>query len=219
MAIWLKQSTATTLLLGPFVDKTDGFTPETGLTVNQAAVLLWKEGGTTLAQKNDATAATHRSNGLYTCPVDTTDTNTLGLLSVHVQDAGALPVRQDYFVVPATVYDAVKGGTGNGLRSEVITISGSTTAADRLEAGALVSVPGTVDTTANAVTATTLESDDITSAVADLYNGRLLVITSGTNAGAVTRITDYALVGGRGKFTFDSLGSLVPANNDTFLVI
>ena len=219
MATWLKQSTATTLLLGPFVDETDGVTAETGLTINQAVVLLWKEGGTTLAQKNESTAATHRSNGLYTCPVDTTDTNTLGLLTVSVAASGALPVRQDYFVVPAAVYDAVKGGTGNGLRAEIITISGSTTAADKLEAGALASVVGTVDTTANAVTATTFESDDVTSAPADLYNGRILIITSGTNAGATTRITDYALVSGRGRFTFDSLGSLVPSNNDTFIIL
>jgi hypothetical protein len=207
-----------TIVLGPFVDSTDGVTPETGLTVNQAAVRLSKNGAA-FAQKNDATSATHGENGYYLCPLNATDTNGAGVLTVAVAATGALPVRQDYMVLPAAAYNALVAGTGNGLRAEVITISGSTTAADRLEAGALVSVPGTVDTTANAVTATTLESDDITNAVADIYNGRLLVITSGTNAGAVTRITDYALVSGRGKFTFDSLGTLVPANNDTFLVI
>lgn len=107
----LKQSTATTLLLGPFVDSTDGVTAETALTISQADVLLWKEGGTTLAQKNEATTCTHRSNGLYTCPINTTDTNTLGLLSVNVAASGALPVRHDYTVVPANVYDSLVLGT------------------------------------------------------------------------------------------------------------
>jgi hypothetical protein len=108
---WLKQSTATTLLLGPFLDETDGKTAETALTLSQSDVLLWKEGGTTLAQKNESTSCTHRSNGLYTCPIDATDTGTLGVLSVSVHESGALPIRQDYLVVPANIYDALVAGT------------------------------------------------------------------------------------------------------------
>lgn len=115
----LKQSTATTLLLGPFVDETDGKTAETALTISQADVLLWKEGGTTLAQKTEATSCTHRSNGLYTCPIDATDTDTLGILTAAVHEAGALPVRHDYFVLPANAYDALKAGSGVGLRADV----------------------------------------------------------------------------------------------------
>lgn len=107
----LKQSTATTLLLGPFVDSTDGVTAETALTIAQADVRLWKEGGTTAAQKNESTTCTHRENGYYTCPVNTTDTNTLGVLSVMVAESGACPIRQDYLVVPANIYDAWVLGT------------------------------------------------------------------------------------------------------------
>ena len=36
MTTWLKQSTATDVELGPFVDDTDGKTAETGLTISQA---------------------------------------------------------------------------------------------------------------------------------------------------------------------------------------
>lgn len=113
----LRQSTAATLLLGPFLDETDGKTAETALTISQADVLLWKQGGTTLAQKNESTSATHRSNGLYTVPIDTTDTNTLGVLSVSVHESGALPVRQDYTVLPAVVWDEMfDAGFAYGLR-------------------------------------------------------------------------------------------------------
>jgi hypothetical protein len=108
----LRQSTAATLLLGQFLDDTDGKTAETALTISQADVLLWKEGGTTLAQKNEATSCTHRSHGLYTCPVDTTDTNTLGILSVSVIETGALPIRQDYRVVTADEWDRKYTVTG-----------------------------------------------------------------------------------------------------------
>lgn len=109
---YLKQSTAATLLLGPFLDDADGKTAETALTISQADVLLWKQGGTTLAQKNESTSCTHRSNGLYTCPVDTTDTNTLGILSVSVAESGALPIRHDYAVVAASVWDELHDTVG-----------------------------------------------------------------------------------------------------------
>lgn len=207
-----------TIVLGPFVDDTDGKTAETALTIAQAAVRLSKNGAA-FAQKNDATGCTHMENGYYSCPLNATDLNTAGVLTVAVAASGALPVRQDYTVLLAAAYNALVAGTGNGIRSEVITISGSTTAADKLEAGALATVVGTIDTTANAVTATTFESDDVTSAPADLYNGRFLVITSGTYAGQATKITDYEVSGGRGKFTFESLGSNTPANNDTFIIL
>ena len=108
----LRQSTATTIVLGPLVDSTDA-SAEISLTVSQAAVLLWKQGGTTLAQKNDATTATHRINGLYTCPINATDTNTLGQLIVNVAEAGTLVFRDDYVVVPAVVYDALVAGSDN----------------------------------------------------------------------------------------------------------
>lgn len=102
----LKQSTAATLKLGPFVDATDGFTAETGLTINQADVRLSKNGGN-MAQKNESSAATHDEIGIYDCPLDTTDTDTLGRLSVFVHNSNARPVRQDYMVVTANVYDSL----------------------------------------------------------------------------------------------------------------
>lgn len=120
---FLRQSTATTIVIGPLVDSADA-SAETALTISQADVLLWKEGGTTLAQKNDATAATHRSNGLYTCPINTTDTNTLGQLIVNVAEAGTLVFRDDYMVVPANVYDSLVLGTDT-LQADVTQFNGT----------------------------------------------------------------------------------------------
>jgi hypothetical protein len=110
----LKQSTATTIVVGPIVDSVDA-SAETAQTIAQADVLLWKEGGTTLAQKNDTSSATHRSNGLYTVPLNTTDTNTLGQLIVNVAKSGTLVFRDDYMVVPANVYDSLVLGSANLL--------------------------------------------------------------------------------------------------------
>jgi len=108
MTNWLKQSTAVTINLGPFVDATDGGTPETALSLPQAEVRLSKNGGA-FAQKNESTTATHGEEGQYLCPLNTTDTNTLGTLRVCVYIAGARPVSVDFMVVPANVWDSMFG--------------------------------------------------------------------------------------------------------------
>jgi hypothetical protein len=104
--MWLKQSTAVDIPLGPFVDSTDGVTAETALTISQADVRLKKNAGA-WAQKNQASSATHEENGWYEVSLDTTDTNTLGILKVAVNESGALPVWKEYLVLPANVYDSL----------------------------------------------------------------------------------------------------------------
>jgi hypothetical protein len=108
MAQWIKQSTASTVKLGPFLDDTDGKTPETGLTISQADIRLSKNGGA-FAQSNNTAGATHNENGYYDVPLNTTDANTLGTLRVAVSKSGALPVWQDFMVVPANVWDSMFG--------------------------------------------------------------------------------------------------------------
>jgi hypothetical protein len=105
----LKQSTAATIKLGPFVDDTDGKTAETGLTISQAEIRLSKAGGD-FTQTNNTAGATHDENGYYDVPLDTTDTNTLGRLRVAVLESGALPVWQDFVVVTANVFDSLVSG-------------------------------------------------------------------------------------------------------------
>jgi hypothetical protein len=111
----LKQSTATTVVLGPFVDSTDGFTAEDALTIAQADVRLSKNADT-FAPKNETTTATHMEGGYYACLLNTTDTNTLGRLTITVRETGALPIRQEYEVLPAYEFDALFSATGNALR-------------------------------------------------------------------------------------------------------
>ena len=106
---YLKQSTAATVKIGPFVDATDGVTAETGLTISQADVRLAKDGGN-YAQKTESSASTHDELGEYDCDLDATDTATLGSLVLSVQESGALPVRHEFTVLAANVYDSIVGG-------------------------------------------------------------------------------------------------------------
>lgn len=107
----LKQSTAATVVLGPFVDSTDGVTAETALTISQADVRLSKNAGT-FAQVNESTSASHMENGYYSKALNTTDTNTLGRLTITVSESGALPIRQEYEVVTADEFDRLFASTG-----------------------------------------------------------------------------------------------------------
>lgn len=125
---WLKQSTSVDVPIGPFVDSTDGITAETGLTLTQPDIRLKKNGGA-WAQKNAAQTLSHEENGFYEVTLDSTDTNTLGLMRLAVFETGAMPVWEDFLVVPANVYESLVSGTewleATTLRNDV-TVSGTT---------------------------------------------------------------------------------------------
>lgn len=141
MPIYLKQSTASQEIpLGYFVDSTDGNTEETGLTIANTDIKLWKCGATTLANKNSG-GATHISNGVYYCVLDATDTGTLGSLVVFVHVSGALSVKVECVVLAANVYDSLIGG-GDVLDVSTTQLSGTSCTARDIGASVLLS-PGT----------------------------------------------------------------------------
>lgn len=109
----LKQSTAVDVLIGPFVDSTDGDSEETGLTIANTDTKLSKN-GQTLASRNDATSCAHDSQGMYNCELDATDTNTVGTLVIFVHVSGALAVRHEFQVVEEAVYDALFAASAAG---------------------------------------------------------------------------------------------------------
>jgi len=215
MVTWLKQSTARTVTIGPFVDSTDGVTAETALTLSQADIRLSKNDGA-FGQKNQSSTATHKENGYYSCSLDTTDTDTLGNLTLGVNESGALPVRHDFLVVPSNIWDSFVGNT-NILNTNVYSIAGLTTLRDLFAASLAGIVTGTSDNTGFTATNSIMETT-ITEATADHYNGRVIVFTSGSLLGQATLITDYALNGGRGRFTMSTLTEVVP-NGTTFVIV
>ena len=111
----LKQSTQVVVLMGPFLDKTDGVTEEAGL----AGV------GTEISKAGAAFGAgpvlgTLDSDGWYPITLTTTHTNTLGDLTIKVHDAAThLPVWAHFTVIPANAFDGMVSGTGVGMRSDV----------------------------------------------------------------------------------------------------
>jgi len=106
---WLKQATASNVMMGPFVDDTDGKTLETGLTIAQADIRISK-GGAAFAQTHNSAGATHDENGYYIVPLDTTDTESKTRLRVSICMAGALPVFQDFMVLYENTYQSLVTG-------------------------------------------------------------------------------------------------------------
>jgi hypothetical protein len=159
--MWLRKSTASQyILLGPFLDDTDGKTPETGLTINGSDIKLWKEGTNVEVNKN-STGATHVAGGRYYALLDATDTNTLGKMEINVQMTGALPVRREYMVLPAVVYDALVLGTDN-LDVSTVQLAGQT-----VTAGAGVTFPSSVASPTNITALPSIPAGWITAAGID----------------------------------------------------
>lgn len=130
---FLQANTAVDVMVGPFIDDGDGKTTETGLTITQAEVRLSKNGGN-MAQKNEATSLTHDELGKYVCKLDTTDTNTEGILTITVIESGALAVDIDYQVLAQAAYISFMTAKDTGFMGvDTVAVSTDTTAADNLE--------------------------------------------------------------------------------------
>ena len=103
---YLKQSTAVTLKIGPFLDETDGITVTPSLSITQPDVRVSKNGGG-FAQKSAAGTAAYDEAGYYDISLSTTDTDTLGATKVAIHKETALPVWEEFSVLPANVYDSM----------------------------------------------------------------------------------------------------------------
>lgn len=105
---YLKEDTAITLKLGPFVDRTDGVTMETGLDIDHTDVMLSKANGD-YAAKNDATDnAPDDDDGFYEIALDATDTSTIGLLQIKIDvDAAHVPMTFEFYVLPVANYNVL----------------------------------------------------------------------------------------------------------------
>jgi len=233
---FLKQSTSVKVPVGPFLDVTDGATPETGITLGAAdqAELMKHDAAATVDISGNTFAAITGNNGMYNLTLSATDTNTLGNLHVHIGDVSVCrAVSHEFTVLPANIYDSLIAGTDyldanvhqinanassgfltgtDHLKADVQQINASATAADNLQKAALSIVPGTVSTGSTTTTVTS----GLTETTNDHYNGRTIQFTTGNLAGQVASITDYA--GGSGTLTVSTMTE-APANGDLFVII
>lgn len=113
----LKQSTSIDIRMGPFVDATDGVTPETGITIGAAdqAEVLKANGAATVAMTGTLAAVTG-CDGWYDYTVQTGDVDTVGEVTFVIQDSSVcFPVFVRGQVVEESIYDALYGASATGF--------------------------------------------------------------------------------------------------------
>lgn len=118
---FLKQNTATRVTVGPFMDKTDGVTPETALTVTNCKLTLMVDDGgvptlvldaaaTASAGNNDMVHVTNDDAGFYDLELTASQTNYVGRAMLSITDAANhCPVFHEFMILPANVYDSLMG--------------------------------------------------------------------------------------------------------------
>jgi len=134
---WLKQSTSVSVVIGPIWATADGAL-KADLAYNASGINcdIYKNG-----TKADVTLANSAGDGyfraasgeaLYLLTLSTGHTDTLGRLEISLSATGYYMKPRSYMVVPANVWDSMFGA--DYLKTEVVEISGDSTAADNLEA-------------------------------------------------------------------------------------
>jgi hypothetical protein len=217
---WLKQSTPTTVKIGPFVDVLDGDTAESGLTIQKADVRLSKNGGDYAAANADQGAsdagAPHDELGEYDISLNGTDTNTPGLLKISIKESGALRVWKEFMVVPANVHDSLVGQHATDkLQTDVVQMSDSSAPVAQLaEAFDNDGTGGDMDLSSLSVTdgATVSNSFGTALTLSGAAGKGLSIIGSGSVGASITGSGGHALeLSSTGGSAIDARSSTNPA--------
>ena len=110
----LRQSTAINVKIGPAVNST-GVTPVTNLTVTGAdEAEILKNGTTATLAIGGTLSAITNADGWYNMSLTTGDTNTIGPLTVAINDDSLiLPIFRDYMVLEQGFFDTKYNSTGS----------------------------------------------------------------------------------------------------------
>lgn len=107
---FIRQNATHKVVIGPFVDVGDGFTPETAVTLSGAdeAEAIRHDGTTVVSISGYTWAAITTMDGYYNLTLQSGITDTVGHLVIAVHDDDVcLPVRAEFTVVEEAVYDAL----------------------------------------------------------------------------------------------------------------
>lgn len=123
MTTFLKTNTATRITVGPFLDKTDGVTPEVALTVTNCHLTLMVDTGgvptlvidaapTASGGNNDMVHVTGDDAGYYDLELTAAQLNYVGNAKLAITDAANhCPVFHELVILPAQVYDSLIAGS------------------------------------------------------------------------------------------------------------
>ena len=179
---FLRQNTAVRITVGPFLDKTDGITPEVALTATNEHITLMVDdddgtacnliidaNATASGGDNDLVHVTNDDAGFYDLELTAAQVNYVGraMLSInYVTDH--CPVFHEFMIIPQQVYDSLFGT--DKLQVDAVEISSDSGAADNLEAacdGNSYNVGGGAVVAASVTAGVSLANDAITASKFD----------------------------------------------------
>lgn len=195
-----RQSTAgQEIPLGPLVDAADGFTPETGLTIANTDIKIWKNAASSSVNKNSG-GATHDVQGVYIATLDATDTDTVGPMVITVAHASARPIRVECQVLSAAMFDYLYGTVAPTfaaglIRADTLSINGVADACVRLSnwahAIAFGATHSTIPCTTTSITCENVLTDlDPNPTAVDQFKDKVITFTAlGTNTAGVKSVS------------------------------
>lgn len=198
---YIKADTNTEVLIGPVVAVGDGFTPVTTLSLSTAdeAEIIKYGGATPLTVTSisaNGFAAITGADGYYTLDISTSNADTEGFLTVLINDDSlCLPVRVDFMVVNANVYDSLfAAATTDYLQVDTIQVGGATediateTKQDVIDANVDAILVDTGTTIPGTITTLQADTDDIQTRLPAALVGGLM----DSNIGAISADTTAA---------------------------
>lgn len=128
----LRQSTGTVLRV-QLINPSDGVSPAVGIDETDVDVAnIYKDGSSMPVDILANLSSTTSTDGVFVVLLTSSETDTVGLLSIAMVGATAfIPVQLECVVLPANVYDAMVGSAN--LAVDTVAISGDATAANNLE--------------------------------------------------------------------------------------
>lgn len=116
---YLRSNTAARITVGPFLDRLDGITPETAITVTSCKLtfvvddanvptLVLDTAPTASGGANDMVHITGDDSGFYDLELAAANVNYLGRAILSINDVAVhCPVFHEFMIIPALVYDSM----------------------------------------------------------------------------------------------------------------
>jgi hypothetical protein len=188
--MFLKQSTAATVVLGPVLDST-------GAAVTTAVLADFSIAKNGLVAVLTGATVTHSTNGYYTIALTTGNVDSLGRLDIIVNNSAMSMTNHRYDVIASQVYDSVVSGS-DLLQVDIRELGGSTQNADRILIGVnsnrTVQVTGSHHVAADVHEFQTdvIDSDAIAaSAVTEIQSGLATTTQLTTVEGKIDTLDNY----------------------------
>src|SRR3990172_8084610 len=228
---FLRKNTAVRITVGPFLDKTDGVTPEVALTVTNckltatvdaddgsAVTLVLDTNPTASGGANDMVHITGDDGGYYDLELPAANVNYNGRFHLALTDAANhCPVFHEFMILDALVYDSLVAGS-DLLQVDLQQIANAAGGVAAWERSARSIVRGTV-TTGASTTSIPTSSLDPAAGVADQFKGRIVIFDQDTTTANLRRqATDITANTAGGTLTVTAL-TTAPASGDTFVIV